>query len=73
MASLREDRFFRFKRACEIIETMLDSSSLSMLRRAEALGCLLEYEIIREDLRLWFNDDAYFDELAWEFDQKDAV
>lgn len=65
MMDLHKDRFERFKRAANLFQALMESSGSSWIRRAEEAGCLFEFEYICEDIRLWCNDDEYFDDVAW--------
>lgn len=68
-----QDRFNRFKRASEIIGMMLESPNSSLIRRAEDAGCLFEFEYLCEEARAWLDDDAYFDDLAWNMENESVA
>lgn len=59
------DRFLRLKRAADLLESMIEQHSSSMLKRAEDSGCLDEFELLTDELRQWLDDDDYYDDLAW--------
>lgn len=63
-------RFERFKRAGKLVEGMVSTPSAEMLRTAEANGCLAEFEYLCEEFRHWLDDDAYYDDLAWNVEKE---
>jgi hypothetical protein len=65
MATPMEDRYYRFKRASEIITSILHAPPASMLKKADDAGCLFEFEFLCEEVRQWLDDDTYYDDLAW--------
>lgn len=70
MALLLEDRVARLKRASEIISSLIDPPSSTLLRKAEELGCLFEFEALCEEARQWLDDDAYYEDFAWNLDNE---
>jgi hypothetical protein len=60
-----QDRYERLKRAASILASLLDDPSHSVIRRAESAGCLDEFDLLLEEVRLWLDDDDYYDDLAW--------
>jgi len=60
-----KDRFVRLKRSAQIIASLLDNPNQTFIRKAENAGCLDEFDLLLEEVRLWLDDDMYFEDLAW--------
>jgi hypothetical protein len=60
-----EDRFNRLKRSAQIIASLLDNPNQTFIRKAENSGCLDEFDFLLEEVRLWLDDDFYFEDVAW--------
>ena len=52
------------------ILSMIDPPSSAHLRKAEELGCLFEFEALCEETRQWLDDDAYYDDFAWNLENE---
>lgn len=55
----------RFRRASQIINSMLDNPPAQLMRLGESSGCLDELQYLLEDIRTFLDDDCYYDDLCW--------
>ena len=60
-----KDRYERLKRAAQVISELVCNPSQSVIRKAESAGCLDEFDFLIEEVRLWLEDDDYYDDVAW--------
>jgi hypothetical protein len=72
MKNSERDRFERLKRAAQIIVSMLDNPSQQLISKAENAGCLDETDFLLEEMRVWLDDDMYFEDVAWEMANNQA-
>ena len=59
------DCFKRFRRASQIINSMLDNPPAQLMRLGESSGCLDELQYLLEDIRTFLDDDCYYEDLCW--------
>jgi hypothetical protein len=59
------DCFNRFRRASQIINSLLDNPPEQLMRLGESSGCLDELQTLIEEIRIFLDDDDYLDDLSW--------
>jgi hypothetical protein len=68
MDAIMKDRLQRLKRASELIDSLLSSPPSTFIRQAEGNGCLIEFELLCEEVRQFLDDEAYLEDFAYELE-----